>query len=280
MVPRALFAEGKPAVGKKQRRDFVWLVCQNFAIQTPRRRVAYARTAPHSRTHGRASRLADDSRQIISLSTLVGLDAPMPLRARRRQLALVAEAPGGNYVLLAGQGRVEAARAAGLTTVEAIVVERLPPAFAELARRLAAGALPPAELAEVTQRLASAHGARTVADVLGLSAQHVRNLVRLRRALAPEAWAAFASEGGRASLRWWLALAALPAPDQLTRLDKRRARPRRRSNRVLEQKRRELAPNDLRARVLGWVLGVEDFPRVPGGAFERGARETLSPNRP
>jgi hypothetical protein len=91
----------------------------------------------------------------------------------------------------------------------------------------------------------------------------VRNLARLRRALAPEAWAAFVAEGNSAPLHWWIALAALPVPDQLLRLTRRYARPRRRSSRVLEQRRRELPANDVRARVLGWVLGLEAFPLAP-----------------
>ncbi|HEU4534024.1 MAG TPA: ParB/RepB/Spo0J family partition protein, partial [Polyangiaceae bacterium] len=175
--------------------------------------------------------MADGVRQVLSLGALAVPAAPGPLRVRRRRLPLVAEAEGGGFVVLAGHARVEAARAAGLASVEAVVVGRLPPAFADLARRLAAGDVPPAELAEATERLVREHGARSVAEGLGLSAPHVRNLARLRRALAPEAWAAFAAEGPRASLRWWLTLAALPSPDQLTRLGRRRARPRRRSNR-------------------------------------------------
>jgi hypothetical protein len=120
----------------------------------------------------------------------------------------------------------------------------------------------PAELAACAASLVALGGARHAAERLGLSVSHVRNLARLRRALAPEAWAAFSAEGASAPLHWWLALAALPAPDQLLRLRHRRTRPRRRSSRLLEQRRRELPPNDVRARVLGWVLGLEAFPHA------------------
>jgi hypothetical protein len=222
--------------------------------------------------------LFTNARQRIALAAFGKVDLSGPARLRRRRFPLVSEVLGG-YVVLAGQYRVEAARAAGLDALEVIVVDRLAPAFADLARRLVAGEVPPAELAETTEQFVRAHGVRAVAESLGLSAPHVRNLARLRRALAPEAWAAFAAEGTRAALRWWLALAALPAAEQIGRLSRRRAAPRRRSNRLLEQKRRELAPNDVRARVLGWVLGVEDFPRVPGGVFDHTERATLAPNR-
>ncbi len=121
----------------------------------------------------------------------------------------------------------------------------------------------PAELAECAAALIALGGARCAAERLGLSVSHVRNLARLRRALAPEAWAAFATGGASSSLQWWLALAALPAADQVLRLARRHARPRRRSRRVLEQTWRELPANDVRARVLGWVLGLEAFPLTP-----------------
>jgi hypothetical protein len=136
----------------------------------------------------------------------------------------------------------------------------------------------PAALAEKAAALIALGGTRHAASVLGLSVSHVRNLARLRRALAPQAWNAFANEGPSASLRWWLALAALPPLDQLARLGRRHARPRRRSNRLLEQKRRELPVNDPRARVLGWVLGLEDFPRT-AGASELAGRAALARNR-
>jgi hypothetical protein len=120
----------------------------------------------------------------------------------------------------------------------------------------------PAELAEQAAALVAFGGARYGAERLGLSVSHVRNLARLRRALAPEAWAIFAAEGASAPLQWWLALAALPAADQLVRLAGRRARPRRRSSHMLEKTRQELPANDVRARVLGWVLGLEAFPHA------------------
>jgi hypothetical protein len=56
---------------------------------------------------------------------------------------------------------------------------------------------------------------KEVAEALGISLSHLRNLLRLRARLAPEAWDVFEALGSRASIREWLRICAMGKREQI-----------------------------------------------------------------
>ncbi len=73
--------------------------------------------------------------------------------------------------------------------------------------------VPLARFLTLVTELVDTGDVKNVARDLGMSESHVRNLVRVKRLLAPEAWA-LVEEGDARGLKEWIRIAALTPREQ------------------------------------------------------------------
>jgi hypothetical protein len=85
----------------------------------------------------------------------------------------------------------------------------------ERLQRLKDARLAPYEMVEAAVLLHQHLGADEAAARLGVSVQHLGNLVRLRRQLVPVAWDKFRELSWSARLKNWIKIAALSVPGQV-----------------------------------------------------------------
>ena len=169
----------------------------------------------------------------------------------------------GFFRIIKGNRRHDAARLLGWVELGAVVVSGEKEDLSTIAILLALPDVPLAKKAELLYEARKMYAPKVLAAGVGLSAQHVGNLARLRSDLAPGAWEQLVKEGMAAKFDRWVSIASMTPANQLRWLklnqDGRKNR-RIRDRNALQKKLMGLRSTDVRAQVLTWALQEGDWP--------------------
>lgn len=177
---------------------------------------------------------------------------------------LVVDMGDGFYRIIAGHRRVAAAKLLRWESIGARIIDPSKADLAGAAENMLRLDLALSEKAELALEMLARNKPPDVAKSFGWTVAHTQRIAYLKRDLCPEAWELMQNQGHKAKYNDWAPFLTLDHDTQRKRLATNQkvseGAKRLKRRQQLDWKILGLRPNDVRAKVLKWVMGEGEWP--------------------